>query len=70
MPCTQPETQADISVEMLTYAMTVGNYITKLASTMKSLLRGRHRPKLREREVDSSVQAAQVGGLRSVKHLP
>ncbi|MEW5316945.1 MAG: hypothetical protein WDW38_008283 [Sanguina aurantia] len=45
---------------MLTYAMTLGNYITKLASTMKSLLRGRHRPKLREREVDGSVQAVQV----------
>lgn len=50
-------------MEMLTYAMTLGNYITKLASTMKSLLRGRHRPKLREREVDGSVQAVQVGGL-------
>ncbi|MEW5311995.1 MAG: hypothetical protein WDW38_003660 [Sanguina aurantia] len=53
-------TQLDISTEMLVYALTVGNYISKLVATLEGIEKGRAAVSLAERDLKGGVKAAQV----------
>lgn len=47
-------------MEMLTYATVIGNYITKLAGTLKSIAQGHDRLPLTTHKLDNGVSVAKV----------
>lgn len=53
-------TQLDISTEMLVYALTVGNYISKLVATLEGIEKGQAAVSLAQRDLKGGVKAAQV----------
>lgn len=59
-PYVTPASQLDISMEMMVYALSVGNYITKLVASLEAIEHGQGCLPLTEQELPGGVKAAKV----------